>query len=101
MSKLDLIKRLEIKAGMISMGEKIAWGSDTDVMYEAAEKIRELEEENKKLKEKIESLKMQIKYCADDNKILHEALNEILDFHDNSNAVAKIAKEAIETVFRD
>ena len=70
-------------------------------VYEAAEKIRELEEENKKLKEKIESLKMQIKYCADDNKILHEALDEILDFHDNSNAVAKIANEAIETVFRD
>ena len=28
----DLIKRLRIKAGVMQMGEKIAWGSDTDLM---------------------------------------------------------------------
>jgi len=32
----DLVKRLEIKAGMIEMGERIAWGSDTALMREAA-----------------------------------------------------------------
>lgn len=31
-----LQKRLEIIAGMISMGEKIAWGSDSALMLEAA-----------------------------------------------------------------
>ena len=31
-----LQKRLEILAGMISMGEKIAWGSDSALMLEAA-----------------------------------------------------------------
>lgn len=32
----DLVKRLEIKAGVIEGGEKIAWGSDTALMREAA-----------------------------------------------------------------
>lgn len=39
----DLVKRLTIKAGCIDMGEKIAWGSDTALMREAAERIEELE----------------------------------------------------------
>ncbi len=46
---LDL--RLQSVAGMISMGEKIAWGADTSLMNEAVEalrardaRIRELEE---------------------------------------------------------
>ena len=32
----ELRKRLEIKAGMITMGEKISWGSDAEIMLEAA-----------------------------------------------------------------
>lgn len=35
----DLTKRLRIKAGMITMGEKIAWGSDSALMNEAADFI--------------------------------------------------------------
>jgi hypothetical protein len=42
----DLPKRLDIKAGVMEMGEKIAWGSDTALMREAAEKIRILQSEN-------------------------------------------------------
>lgn len=38
----DLPKRLRIKAGVMSMGEKIAWGSDTELMYEAANEIERL-----------------------------------------------------------
>ena len=33
----DLIKRLRIKAGMIELGEIIAWGSDSALMREAAD----------------------------------------------------------------
>lgn len=33
----DLVKRLRIKAGMIEMGEMIAWGSDSELMREAAD----------------------------------------------------------------
>lgn len=40
----NLPKELRIKAGMISMGEHIAWGSDNALMYKAATKIEELEE---------------------------------------------------------
>lgn len=34
---IDLIKRLRIKAGMIELGEIIAWGSDSALMREAAD----------------------------------------------------------------
>jgi len=36
----DLVKRLEIKAGVIEMGEGIQLGSDTDLMREAAEVLK-------------------------------------------------------------
>ena len=42
MSKL--VNRLRIKAGVMEMGERIAWGSDTALMREAADRIEELEE---------------------------------------------------------
>ncbi len=44
MSK-ELSKRLRIKAGVMQMGEKIAWGSDTDLMYEAADNLDEKDKE--------------------------------------------------------
>lgn len=35
----DLVGRLRIKAGMIEMGERIEWGSDTALMREAADAL--------------------------------------------------------------
>lgn len=35
----DLVNRLTIKASVMEMGEKIAWGSDTSLMREAANRI--------------------------------------------------------------
>ena len=35
----DLVKRLRIKAGMIELGELIAWGSDSALMREAADAL--------------------------------------------------------------
>ena len=37
----DLIKQLDIKAGVMETGEKIPWGSDTALMREAAYVIEE------------------------------------------------------------
>lgn len=37
----DLANRLRIKAGMITMGEKIAWGSDVDLMLQAAQALED------------------------------------------------------------
>jgi len=51
----DLATRLEIKAGMIEMGETIAWGSDTALMREAAQRIRELEKMNHDLLDELSS----------------------------------------------
>ena len=39
----NLTDRLKSKADMISLGERIVWGSDTGLMLEAAERIAELE----------------------------------------------------------
>ena len=50
----DLPKRLDIKAGMMEMGEKIAWGSDTSLMREAAAKIRALQATNDRLRGELE-----------------------------------------------
>lgn len=46
----DLPEQLDIKAGVMEMGEKIAWGSDTALMRQASEKIRALQSENTRLK---------------------------------------------------
>ncbi len=37
----DLIKRLTTKAQMIELGERIAWGSETSLMHEAAAALSE------------------------------------------------------------
>lgn len=37
----ELIKRLTTKAQMIALGERIAWGSDTGLMHEAAAALAE------------------------------------------------------------
>lgn len=38
----DIVTRLQIKAGVMEMGERIAWGSDTSLMREAADTIEAL-----------------------------------------------------------
>lgn len=50
MSK-PLQERLRIKAGVMSMGEPIAFGSDTELMYEAADKLDRLEEAKEVIKD--------------------------------------------------
>lgn len=35
-TRIDLVSRLRIKADMISLGERISWGSDSEIMHEAA-----------------------------------------------------------------
>jgi len=38
----DIVERLRIKAGVMQMGERIEWGSDTALMLEAADRIEQL-----------------------------------------------------------
>jgi len=63
----DLPNRLEIKAGMMEMGEKIAWGSDTSLMREAAVEIRCLVSENLILKEEL------LDFCKKYKELLNES----------------------------
>lgn len=57
----DLPKRLRIKAGMIKFGERIAWGSDTAIMEEAADVIEAL----------LASTGQEVK-CESDNSAMHD-----------------------------
>ena len=50
----DLVKRLDIKAGVMEMGEKIAWGSDTALMREAARKIEAMQAREEQLQKVLE-----------------------------------------------
>lgn len=38
----DIVHRLNVKADMLTMGERIAWGSDSAIMREAAAEIEKL-----------------------------------------------------------
>ncbi len=52
-----LQEQLRIKAGIMEMGEKIAWGSDTSLMRLAADKIEALEVALKMNAEKMQRVK--------------------------------------------
>lgn len=51
---IDLPKKLRITAGVINMGGRIAWGSDTALMEEAAELIEEQQADIDALKQELE-----------------------------------------------
>jgi len=46
----NLVKQLRIKADVVEMGEKIAWGSDTALMREASNTIEALEKQIESMK---------------------------------------------------
>ena len=53
----DLPKRLRIKAGVMNMGGRIAWGSDTALMEEAASLIEQQQAEIATLTNQVTVLK--------------------------------------------
>ena len=67
----ELCKRLEIKADMIQLGETIAYGSDSEIMREAATLIRRL------VAERDEAI-AQSKRNWDDCGKMHDALGRAL-----------------------
>lgn len=68
----DLPKQLRIKAGMMNMGELIAWGSDTALMEEAANLIEQQQSRIAELSNKLTDLG----YCAECNEIPEHHLDE-------------------------
>ena len=81
MDNNDIVTRLNIKAGVMEMGEKIAWGSDTSLMREAAHtitKLRANEEGAKIAFEDVSNLKNEAeKKCATLQKLLDAAYDDI------------------------
>jgi hypothetical protein len=52
-----------MKADIMSMGEKILWASDTELMYEAADVITALKERNARLVEALENILDSVALC--------------------------------------
>ena len=67
----SLQERLRIKANMIDLGEKIAWGSDTDIMHEAADKLDFLQSKCSR------AMVLLTKYCPKN----HHDWEEVLQLH--------------------
>ena len=58
-SEETLSRDLRIKASMINLGERIAWGSDTALMDAAADRIDALEAECERLRKQVAALSAQ------------------------------------------
>ena len=85
MNANKLADELNIKANMINLGEKIAWGSDSGIMDKAATILRQQQAE-------IDALK---KYIAESNaldKKLHESIQKANEVW--GNATKSILKKA-------
>ena len=68
-----LAKQLEIKAGVMEMGERIAWGSDTSLMRQAAALLRSQAKEIERLKRSVhieETERDKVEYERDTLRIL-------------------------------
>lgn len=70
----DLAQRLRTQADMIHMGERIAWGSETALMHEAADELTRLRRQVEVLREGIKDAHgAQMRYIF---PTLHKALAE-------------------------
>lgn len=85
MTEHELSKRLRIKAAMIEMGERIAWGSDSSIMREASEFIdrehsarRCAQEQNDELKSECIKLTSKLSNAMGTRKVLWNLLGEAL-----------------------
>lgn len=81
MNNQDIVQRLEIKADCIQMGEKIAWGSDSAIMREAADIIRRQKEV--------------INDTTCESIIAIEALEQIKKLDGEASVIAKAALDKI------
>ena len=59
-----LTERLEIKAMMIQMGERIAYGSDSGIMHEAVAALKKLAAERDALLDRLEKAEKALKVAA-------------------------------------
>ena len=103
MSK-PLQERLRIKAGVMSMGEPIAFGSDTELMYEAADKLDRLEEaKTLAVNDAVTILNESITRLKAENQKLRQALGYIANLEitesyasDDLGVAVGYAQEALE-----
>ena len=64
MSNAELIERLNIKAGVMENGERIAWGSDTALMREAADALELADKRIAELEAELERERMRLVACG-------------------------------------
>jgi hypothetical protein len=62
---ISLTKRLEIKAGMLRMGERVAFGSDSSIMLQAADTIHALATEVIESRAEIAKMRKELRVWED------------------------------------
>lgn len=95
----ELCKRLEIKADMIQLGETIAYGSDSEIMREAAALIRRLAAERDEAREELDIWRSVFPDIAPESVVPNRSLLE-------SRAIAAEAeverlRAALERIYRE
>jgi hypothetical protein len=76
---IPLSQRLRTKAAMMCMGEKIAWGSETALMAEAADALEAATNRQNKLRKALEDLcKAACEYEQINTPVLSVALNKAM-----------------------
>jgi hypothetical protein len=68
----DLVTSLNIKAGMIENCEKIAWGSETALMRQAATEITRLKGEVESLRNLLKETMPHLRYLSDISEKVEE-----------------------------
>jgi len=88
----DLVKNLIVKAGVMETGERIAWGSDTALMREAASRIEALEAE-------VVQRKLEVAHANDTANVAIKKTRELLSDEKTRELLAENARlrEALGT----
>lgn len=74
---IDLPKKLRITAGVINMGGRIAWGSDTALMEEAAERIKQQSETIEQLMRQRDGYRHEATALGIENERLEIEIDEV------------------------
>lgn len=87
---IDLPKKLRITAGVINMGGRIAWGSDTALMEEAAGLIEQQQAEANALKAEVSELKSELNCRSNTIIELESGLNSVNEYKDKLTAAVSV-----------
>lgn len=97
MSDIELALRAEAEARFIG-GHVSGWGETVSLLIDLAARVRDLADENKRLREEIDTRKIEL---SDWQEKYTEAMDNIGDFIRREQGFDQEAKDAYESGFED